>query len=372
MNPVSKILLLFIFCSIYQLKAQIVKVTDLISPSVVSLKVETDDGSYTGTGFFVDSSGVIATNYHVVSGARKIIAKTKDGVNLFCKGVLSVDKDKDLALLKFAVKNQPSLKLADSLKIRRGESIVVVGNPKGLEQTVSNGIVSALREKNNWHTVQITAPISKGSSGSPVVNLKGEVLGVVTFNVVDSQNLNFASSVKHLAVMVKSIENLEMVSLEEAFPKARIKATPTPKKITTIPKNTEKASKTLSKLDLLDEFWREYWNSMNVNNSALHLKHYSNIVDYQYIKGKATKTQIEKGLSEFYRKFPNRVYTLVDKPVIIPLDKGSSNRYGFDFSFTYRYHGSKQASGKAFVELALQYTSQGWKIYKFRERVEKK
>lgn len=367
MNLFTRSLVLLVAFSICLLEAQIVELTDKVSPSVVSLSVETNNANYSGTGFFVDSNGIVATNYHVVDGARKITAKTKGGVNLFCKGVLSLDKDKDLALLKFAAKNQPALKLGEYGKIKQGESIVVIGSPKGLEQTVSNGIVSAMREENSWHTVQITAPISPGSSGSPVVNMNGEVLGVATYNVVDSQNLNFASSVRHLAVMVKAIDNLEMISLIEAFPESKRDAV---SKSGSTTQTTIKDKENDRKIELFEKFWKDFQDSLDENNSESYLKHFSNIVDYQYIKGDATKTQIKRGLLEFYAKYPNRKYSIKGEPTVKILDGGAKNKIGLDFTFTYNYQGQKQASGKAFVELALQYTSKGWKIYKFRERVE--
>jgi tetratricopeptide (TPR) repeat protein len=99
-------------------------------------------------------------------------------------------------LLKVEGKGLPKVKLTSTNKSKQGESIVVIGSPNGLETTVSEGIISGIRKKDE---LQITAPISPGSSGSPVFNSKGEVIGVVTSSIDSGQNLNFAIPVSYVA-----------------------------------------------------------------------------------------------------------------------------------------------------------------------------
>lgn len=365
-------LLIFFLFSSTMVNADLPEVVTDISPAVVSLSVTTAGGdAYSGTGFFVDGSGVIATNYHVIEGGRRITAKTHSGVTLFCKGVLTMDEKRDLVLLKFAGSGFKSLSLADSEKIQRGESVAVIGSPLGLEQTVSSGIVSAKRVSNGWEQIQVTAPISKGSSGSPVVNMKGEVVGVATFMRLNGQALNFASSVKHLSPMVNSLEQLEPVTLADALPARRKKPIEEPKV------NPRKVVETQNKEDfktvLMREFWDSYWSATKGNSANDWASHFTNSTDYQYKKkGRATRDEIAEGAKELHRKYPRRKYTLKDSPELIPLNE-ELTRVGFDFSYSYRYSGAgKSASGIAYVELALQLTSNGWKIYKFRELVKRR
>lgn len=149
-----------------------------------------------GSGFFIDSTGIGITNFHVLNGAYKANIKLYDGTIIPIESVLDYDRDKDL--VKFVVKKKetcyPFLYLTNKLA-KRGTPIISISSPLGLEQSVSTGIVSAIRDDNRCgKIIQITAPISHGSSGSPIVNMNGEVLGVSTFALENGQSLNFAVS----------------------------------------------------------------------------------------------------------------------------------------------------------------------------------
>ncbi len=147
-----------------------------------------------GTGFFINENGEAITNRHVLEGAVRAEVKTIDGKIYPITKIIAEDLDGDILKIEAAIpKNQLKfLEIGASLP-EVGERVVVIGNPLGLEQTVSDGIVSAVREIPIFgKIIQISAPISPGSSGSPVVNLKGEVIGVATFQMVEGQNLNFA------------------------------------------------------------------------------------------------------------------------------------------------------------------------------------
>jgi S1-C subfamily serine protease len=149
----------------------------------------------TGSGFFL-RPGQVVTNLHVVRGAARGEIKTLDGKGKVypIAGVIAVDEEGDLALLSVDLPAAPnrSSELATELP-DEGETIFVIGNPLKLEGSVSDGIVSAVREvPNSYRIIQITAPISHGNSGSPVFNLRGQVLGVVTVKVTNGQNINLA------------------------------------------------------------------------------------------------------------------------------------------------------------------------------------
>ena len=162
----------------------------------VSLELLDSNGAILGrgSGFFVRRN-LIATNFHVIDGASGATVKV---VNKEPKyriiGVTATDEKNDLALLKVAIHGITPLPLGNSNMVQIGEDVYVVGNPKDFEGTVSNGIISGRREKGGEERLQMTAPISPGSSGGPVLNLKGEVIGVSVslYNPLFAQNINFA------------------------------------------------------------------------------------------------------------------------------------------------------------------------------------
>ena len=140
-----------------------------------------------GRGFIVRHDGAIITNYHVISNASDIKVKAGDKV-LKVEGIIHADKENDLVILKVKGDKLPVVKLGDISKASVGEKVYVISSPEGLENTVSDGILSGIREISQERKVlQITAPISPGSSGGPVFNKSGEVIGVATF-LIEAQN----------------------------------------------------------------------------------------------------------------------------------------------------------------------------------------
>jgi len=165
-----------------------------VLPATVFISVERENGGGTGSGFFAQD-GKIFTNAHVIENAKKITIKTYNGKPYEAE-VLDENKELDLAVLTAKIHSNEYSNLNFSPEIPTpGNEIVVIGSPLGFEQTVSNGIISAVRQYDNDLTLlQISAPISPGSSGSPVVNMKGQVVGVATLTNTKGQNLNFAVS----------------------------------------------------------------------------------------------------------------------------------------------------------------------------------
>lgn len=156
----------------------------------------------TGTGFFVSSDGALLTNFHVISGASSILAKTPTGAVYFLKNLVATSESDDVAKLQFIATDVPYLTLGSSLKAVEGQRVLVIGNPEGLEGTVSDGIISAFRSGRSM--IQITAPISPGSSGSPVLDETGQVIGMATLVSKEGQNLNFAISAEAIKEAVQS------------------------------------------------------------------------------------------------------------------------------------------------------------------------
>jgi len=142
----------------------------------------------------------LVTNYHVIEGGVKAEVKLSNGEVSLVEGILSEDNEGDLVLLTLGKVGRTfnPLKLAHK-NIEIGKPVVVIGSPFGLAGTVADGIVSSVREMSELGKIlQITAPISKGSSGSPVLNMEGEVVGVATSHIREGQNLNFAISFERI------------------------------------------------------------------------------------------------------------------------------------------------------------------------------
>ena len=160
---------------------------------VTIVTANNDEPIALGSGFLVSSDGTLATNYHVIASGNVAVVKFADGTVLPVDGVLAIDKVHDLAIIKVHGKTFQTLTLGNSDQIQVGEEVVAIGNPLGLELTVSNGILSGVRmTKEEGKFLQTTAPISHGSSGGPLFNMLGEVVGVNTLYLEGGASLNFA------------------------------------------------------------------------------------------------------------------------------------------------------------------------------------
>jgi len=162
----------------------------------------------TGSGFFIDAKHVV-TNFHVVGGASEVVFLLDDETPSRCTALLVLDEDRDLAILRSEVE-APSHLILERGNVEEGERIAIIGSPLGLEGTLSDGIVSAVRNApNGVEFVQMSAAISPGSSGSPVVNRFGRVVGVATMYHTGGQSLNFAVSAKELALILEKINQTQ-------------------------------------------------------------------------------------------------------------------------------------------------------------------
>lgn len=186
-------------------------------PAVVKLVAEDAFGNAVGngTGFFVGADGRIVTNHHVVAGAPNLVAILEGKRRVRILGVLAEDAENDLAVLQALRGDYPTLRLEEGRDPKVGEPVAVIGSPIGLEGTLSTGIVAAIREEgadlgsfgkvSSWQ-LQITAPISPGSSGSPVLAEDGKVVGVAVGVLTAGQALNFAIPAKRVRALLATID----------------------------------------------------------------------------------------------------------------------------------------------------------------------
>jgi hypothetical protein len=151
-----------------------------------------------GSGFSIGEE-LVATNAHVVLGANRIMVKDSEGREIVAQGIVHFDQIRDVAILKVPFVAKPTLPVA-AATLAQGESLYVLGSPRGLEFTLSDGIVSAIRNEGGLVFVQMTAPISPGNSGGPVFAKTGSLVAMAVSQVVDGQNLNFAIPIADVIV----------------------------------------------------------------------------------------------------------------------------------------------------------------------------
>ena len=199
-----------------------------------------------GSGFLVSNDGRVVTNYHVMQSAASGTVRFADGASYSIEGLLASNSDKDLVLLKIKTTSNEFrfLSLGDSDRVEVGEQVVAVGSPLGLEETVSPGFISGVREANGLRLLQTTAPISPGNSGGALINLAGEVVGVPTLSLTSvqkkatvSQNLNFAVPSNYVRELISAAAK-EASSLTVAI------SSPKPKQTDRSPKEIIASAKT--------------------------------------------------------------------------------------------------------------------------------
>ncbi len=176
--------------------------------SVVVVKTPTALGS----GFVVDAHGLIATNLHVTAGEESISVHTYTGDDLEVQAIAGLDVEHDLVLLRVD-KRLPTLALARSNSVTLGEPVIAIGSPLGLEATLSEGLVSGVRALDaSFKVLQVTAPISPGSSGGPLINRHGEVVGVATFILLGGSNIGFGVPVRHVKALLQEPKQMSLAA----------------------------------------------------------------------------------------------------------------------------------------------------------------
>lgn len=193
------------------------KLVQKVEKSVFLVDAKNTFGSKvgSGSGFFIHKTGIGVSNYHVFEPGQKWYIKTFDGKYLRVTKILKKSKKYDFVIFKVENRNNinfPVLRFAKNTP-EKGDEIFVVGNPKGIESTLTKGVVSSLRGDINSRSaneflkgdvyIQIDAAISSGSSGSPVMNMKGQVVGIATAKIMNCENCNFAVNIKKLKYLLK-------------------------------------------------------------------------------------------------------------------------------------------------------------------------
>jgi S1-C subfamily serine protease len=183
-----------------------------------------------GSGFIITSDGLAGSNYHVIRGAVQAVAECCNGRIFEVRSIEGVDLEKDLVVFQLYERGStqkpqdlPHVTLGSSKDVTVGQKVIAIGSPQGLENTVSDGILSAVREYKSTRYLQITAPISPGSSGGPVLNEKGKMVGVATFQFETGQNLNFAVDAEHIRPLIDEHFGFSLTAFQSTFGKSNQK-----------------------------------------------------------------------------------------------------------------------------------------------------
>ncbi len=174
-----------------------------------------------GSGFIISSDGYIVTNQHVIDGAESITVTVPDQEEKFEAYVVGEDYDLDLAIIKISGNNYPTLTLGDSEQMRVGEAVMAIGQPYGLDHTVTTGVISAkerpitIEDRNYTNLIQTDAAINPGNSGGPLLNLQGQVIGINTAISTEAQGIGFAIPINTVTEVLDDL--LAGSKIERAF-----------------------------------------------------------------------------------------------------------------------------------------------------------
>jgi len=175
--------------------------------SVFMLEVYASDNQKigVGSGFIAFNPSLLVTNYHVIDGGAYILAISDDKEQYFVTKLCIADKNADIAILRFdQAPGMPALELDGITKLKRSESVVAIGSPAGLMNTISIGNISAFYQRDGRDWIQFTAPISSGSSGGALFNDQGKIIGITTATYASAQNVNMAVKAKAVIDLYKS------------------------------------------------------------------------------------------------------------------------------------------------------------------------
>lgn len=179
-----------------------------VSPSVVVITGKTDSGDVLGSGFVISKEGKIVTNLHVIKEMKSGAVQTANGDVFDSISVLAIDARRDLAIIQVPGFNLPVLEFGNSDTVTVGEPVVLVGTPRGLEGTVTAGILSSVRDSGEgFKVLQTDAAMNAGNSGGPLVDNKAQVIGVASFKLGSAEGLNFAIPINYTRGLLATAHN---------------------------------------------------------------------------------------------------------------------------------------------------------------------
>jgi len=174
------------------------KIYETVLPSIMTLEVLSEDGkSFIGTAFLIKREGIAVTCFHVIQDAQSVKARFSDGEEFLVSGIIDKDEKRDIAIIRVKCFKDNFLALIPE-EPNVGQEAFVIGAPKGLEFSISDGIISQVQTIGGMKQYQFTCPVSPGNSGSPLIDNQGNAIGLVTWQIKEGQNLNFAIPSKYI------------------------------------------------------------------------------------------------------------------------------------------------------------------------------
>lgn len=181
---------------------------------MLEIYADTNQRIGVGSGFVAFNSSLLVTNYHVIEGGAYIIAVSDEHERYLIDQICVIDKEKDIAILRFDEDYiAKPLELDAESKLKRAQPVVAIGSPAGLMNTVSIGNISAFYKKDGRDWIQFTAPISSGSSGGPLLNDLGKVIGITTATYASTQNINMAVKAESVLDLYNAWDGKSVVSM---------------------------------------------------------------------------------------------------------------------------------------------------------------
>lgn len=281
--------------------------------SIVMIKTYDEDGSLqaTGSGFCAVKENYIVTNYHVLEGAYKVEIVTDDNQSYTIRDIKAFNYEDDLAIISGNFNLKP-LKLVNEAKLKAGDPIIAIGSPKGQLNTVSTGNVS---NADSDYDIRITAPISPGSSGGPLLDKSGKVVGIVfaTYDSEDSQNINYAINIKYLNKLINALKEKNTISITSSdwvsyigsldnfnsyyFSKGKYYSISS---IATLYKMTNEQSKFEYLIKKDSNSWYNIYNSLNNKNKKKVIELFQEMDSFE-IDNKITSEKIKKwSIEDFF------------------------------------------------------------------------
>jgi S1-C subfamily serine protease len=190
------------------------------APAVFALSCKRANGStVSGTGFTIGDA-LLVTNYHVVQTCSSVVARAQDGREYKITKALAFDRNNDFAVLDLGADTTATMPLGDSNRVRVGDAVISIGDPLGLERTLAEGLITAFRSFGGRRLFQTNTDTSHGSSGSPLINDRGQVIGIIVATLSDGQKLNFAVPINYVRDALAKAPSeryslLELARLEE-------------------------------------------------------------------------------------------------------------------------------------------------------------
>lgn len=192
------------------------EIVKLSAEAVVAIEAYNAQGEpfSSGSGIIIESMGKIVTNYHVIDGATKVEVILSDGKKYEVSNIANYDEYRDIAILKIDADKLSSLKLGDSERVAQGDKVIAIGNPLGLPNTVTDGLISNNKRMfSGQRFLQTSAPLSKGSSGGALINDRAEVIGITSAFFDTGQNINLAIPINDMKPFLKENLNLKLKDL---------------------------------------------------------------------------------------------------------------------------------------------------------------